>query len=185
MTKGTSNDAAHEWKSLIERLTPRIARYMRSFESDPVEIADLVQETWFLAWDRIGAVDAADIDWPAIRQYCRAAAASRQRARRRRERIGQTYGQENSATSPHAVDDFHPDSASEACDARAELVWDWLLQLAPRQREILIWRVVFDRSEEETAELVGVAIGTVKAHCHRALRHLRSRAVASIPSELV
>lgn len=48
-----------------------------------------------------------------------------------------------------------------------------LLQLPAKQRALLYLRYYEDRSEAETAEIVGVAVGTVKSQTHKALRRLR------------
>jgi RNA polymerase sigma-70 factor (sigma-E family) len=50
--------------------------------------------------------------------------------------------------------------------------------LPARQREVIVLRVFFDLDTAATAELLGVAIGTVGAHLHRGLAALR----AQIPS---
>ena len=50
------------------------------------------------------------------------------------------------------------------------LVWE----LPLRQRQVVALRVLADMSTADTAEILGVAEGTVKALLHRALRSLRA-----------
>ena len=176
------NPMVSDWESLIRYLSPQVERYVRSFESDPVEIAELVQETWCLAWDRHSTTDIAEIDWPKIRQCCRAVSSTRQIARRRDARVARSHavdaqGRPGSFVLHEAIGAV--DRATEAFEARTELAWDFVVLLAPRQREVLIWRVLFNKSEKETAELVGAAVGTVKAHYYRALKQLRRLAEGS------
>lgn len=49
-----------------------------------------------------------------------------------------------------------------------------LTQLAPRQRAVIVLRYFEDRSEVETARLLGVSVGTVKSQHRDAVRRLRA-----------
>jgi DNA-directed RNA polymerase specialized sigma24 family protein len=40
----------------------------------------------------------------------------------------------------------------------------------------LVLRYYMDLTEQQTADLLGLSVGTVKAHAHQALRRLRSAA---------
>lgn len=48
-----------------------------------------------------------------------------------------------------------------------------LAQLPPRQRAVVVLRWFEDRSERDTAEALGISVGTVKSQSHDALRRLR------------
>jgi DNA-directed RNA polymerase sigma subunit (sigma70/sigma32) len=50
-----------------------------------------------------------------------------------------------------------------------------LRTLTPHQREIVVLRYFDDRSENEVAELLGVAPGTVRSTLSRAVAHLRGQ----------
>ncbi|MGP3928481.1 sigma-70 family RNA polymerase sigma factor [Nonomuraea sp. KM88] len=47
-----------------------------------------------------------------------------------------------------------------------------LAQLTPKQRAVIVLRFFEDRTERETAQLMGVSIGTVKSQTHYALSKL-------------
>ena len=46
--------------------------------------------------------------------------------------------------------------------------------LTPRQRATVVLRYFEDRTEQDTAEILGVSVGTVRSQTHDAMRHLRA-----------
>jgi RNA polymerase sigma-70 factor (sigma-E family) len=52
-------------------------------------------------------------------------------------------------------------------------LWDALGRLPARQRAVVVLRYLEDRTEAETADLMGCAVGTVKRQCSKALAKLR------------
>src|SRR5574342_724107 len=56
-----------------------------------------------------------------------------------------------------------------------------LRELSPRQRAVIVLRYFEDRTEVETAEPRGLAVGTVKTLAQRALHRLRAAAELSDP----
>ncbi|KAB2379256.1 SigE family RNA polymerase sigma factor [Actinomadura montaniterrae] len=66
----------------------------------------------------------------------------------------------------------HPDIADRA--VRSMLLGQALGRLTAKQRAMIVLRFYEDRSEIETARLLGCSIGTVKSQTHRALARLRA-----------
>lgn len=60
-------------------------------------------------------------------------------------------------------------------DAIARIVW----RLPRRQRQVVALRILLDQSTKQTAQLLGLSPGTVKAHLHRALSALRVALIAA------
>jgi RNA polymerase sigma factor (sigma-70 family) len=57
-------------------------------------------------------------------------------------------------------------------DGRFDL-WEAVERLPRRMRAVVVLRFYEDLSERETAELLGIAPGTVKSQTSKALAHLR------------
>jgi RNA polymerase sigma-70 factor (sigma-E family) len=55
-----------------------------------------------------------------------------------------------------------------------EQLWDALQHLPPRQRAAIVCRYYLDLSEAETAQALGVSVGTVKSSTSRGLAALRA-----------
>src|ERR1700761_4250016 len=75
-----------------------------------------------------------------------------------------------------------PDPTAEV-DQRDALV-RMLGQLPPRQRAVIVLRYWEQRSEAETAALLGCSEGTVKSAASRGLQHLRELSTPTDPAEL-
>jgi RNA polymerase sigma-70 factor (sigma-E family) len=92
------------------------------------------------------------------------------RARNRHEVILEVVPEPPAAESPE--DEF----------VDADLVWQALRELPPRQRAVVVLRYVEDLSERDTAELLGVRPGTVKSQAAGGLAHLRVRLSEPAPA---
>ena len=66
----------------------------------------------------------------------------------------------------------HPGDQFAAVDRR-EALNALIRELPPRQRQVLWLRLIADFSEAETAEILGISIGSVKTHLHHARERMQ------------
>ncbi len=59
-------------------------------------------------------------------------------------------------------------------------LWQVVQTLPPKARAVVVLRYYEQLSETETADVLGISVGTVKSQCSRALASLRER----VPAEL-
>lgn len=67
-------------------------------------------------------------------------------------------------------------ASSEAASDRQLMLARALASLTPHQRAVIVLRFYDDLTERQTADALGVALGTVKSQTHLALRRLREAA---------
>ncbi len=72
----------------------------------------------------------------------------------------------------HLSRELAPAHHDDEPDVRLDLQ-QALMALPRRQREVVVLRFVADRSERETADALGLSLGTVKSHSSRGLSALR------------
>ena len=63
---------------------------------------------------------------------------------------------------------------------RTTALWSFVQSLPPKQRAVVVLRYYEELSEAETADVLGISVGTVKSQASRALAALRARAPQSL-----
>lgn len=119
---------------------------------------DLLQTTLAACWRRWDRLS----DQPE--PYVRAAMTKTYLSWRRRRWTGEVP---TGAMPEHGYAD-----ATGEIDER-DRVWTALRRLPPRQRAVVVLRYFDDLSEQETAQALGVSVGTVKSQASKALAALR------------
>lgn len=129
---------------------------------------DLVQMALVKAvphWRRI-----CDDPEPYVRRVLAREATNRWRRRRWRE----------------VSSDVLPETPSEGTDPTdRELLRQALMRLSPRQRAVVVLRYFDDLTEQQTAEVLGIGLGTVKSHGRDAMARLRELITLDEPLDTV
>lgn len=123
---------------------------------DPHDAEDLVQSALVKVvpkWRRI-----QDHPEPYVRKVLARESVSRWRRRRWRE-----------VTTDTVPEAMHHDSTE-----RIGLLED-LRRLSPQQRAVLVLRYLDDLTEADTADALGISVGSVKSHARAALARLRNQ----------
>lgn len=147
---------------LLERDTGSAYRAALAILRSPEEAQDVIQEAAVKAWQQLSSLRAADA-WPAWfrRIAVRVALDERRHARHLRE--------------VRIADTMRPDLTLEAMDRDSNL--DLLAafgRLSAEDRAILALRFYLDLTVPDTADTLGIRLGTAKARLSRAIDRLRA-----------
>ena len=149
---------ASEFDGFVVSRSPALLRTAYLLVQDEGLAEDLLQtaltKAWF-AWGRINDPDAY------VRRIMTTTSASWWRRRWHRE-------------TPSAEPAPHQVAAGSNEPADAHDLWVAIGHLPRRQRAVVVLRYLEDRTEAETASLMGCSVGTVKSQCAKALAKLRS-----------
>ncbi|MFG2301653.1 SigE family RNA polymerase sigma factor [Actinacidiphila glaucinigra] len=144
---------------------PALLRTARSLTANPCDAEDLLQTALtktYLAWDRID-------DHRALDGYVRRTLVNTRTSQWRRRRVEEYATEELPEPYGHAV--AGPDAAEQ--QAQRDALLRAIARLPVRQRAMVVLRYYEDMSEVQTAEALGVSVGTVKSAVSRALGKLR------------
>ncbi len=151
-----------DFESWLVAREPSLYRLAHLLTGDVHSAQDLVQTTLaklYLAWDRLD--DRERVDAYARRILVNEHRSAWRRPWRRRE----------------VVMDAVPEGGQdgEQYDGTREAVWRFVATLPPRQRAVIVLRYYEQLTESETADVLGISVGTVKSQASRAIAALRTR----------
>jgi RNA polymerase sigma-70 factor (sigma-E family) len=157
---------AEEYERFVRARTPALLRSAYLLTGDQHLAEDLVQEALartHRAWRRLFATGNAEA-------YARKIMYHQQVSLWRRRRVAEVFPGTLPDLAGRGAHDHAGPTALRLAVERA------LVALSPRQRAVIVLRYFEDRTEAESAEILGVAIGTVKVLATRALQRLRASA---------
>ena len=148
-----------DFDAFVDARRDALLRTAYLLTGDHHDAEDLVQTTLLKVvpkWTRIG-----DRPEHYVRKVLARESVNRWRRRRWRE------------VSTPVVPDLRQHDSPDAADRLTLL--EELRRLSSRQRAVLVLRYFDDLSEADTAEALGISVGTVKSHTRDALARLRER----------
>ena len=158
----------HEiFRTIVQRYSPRLLPVVRSYAGDDDEAHDLLQDVWRRAYDkrRTFAGRGTLLGWLlAVARTVGLAAVERSTSRERFD---------PDPTLHMGQSDPDPSQQTEQREL-ARSLRRALLELPEREREVVILRMLEQRTTREAAARLGCAEGTVKASLHSALKKLRA-----------
>ena len=157
-------ETATDFEAFVRGRTPALLRSAYLLTGDQQLAEDLVQSALartHRSWHRLHAAGNAEA-------YTRRTMYHLQVSWWRRRRVAEVLPGTEPGQAPKGR---RPDDTDEIT---LRLILRTALQrLTVRQRAVLVLRFFEDRSEQETAEILGVALGTVKSQTAKALARLR------------
>ncbi|MBT2390146.1 MULTISPECIES: SigE family RNA polymerase sigma factor [Streptomyces] len=151
------------FSSYVRARGPVLLRTARSLTANPSDAEDLLQTALtktYVAWDRIE-------DHRALDGYVRRALLNTRTSQWRKRKVDEFACEE--LPEPETVP--APDPAEQ--QVLHDAMWRAVMKLPDRQRAMVVLRYYEDLSEAQTAEVLGVSVGTVKSAVSRALGKLR------------
>jgi RNA polymerase sigma-70 factor (sigma-E family) len=152
------------FRSYVAARSPALLRTAYLLTGSRADAEDLLQTALaktYLAWDRIREREAIDA-------YVRRVMVNTQTSWWRRRKVDE-YATDVLPEAPAGTD------ATDAVVLH-DALWTALGGLPSRQRAMVVLRYYEDLSEAETAQVLGVSLGTVKSTTSRALTKLRESA---------
>ncbi|MFE7262728.1 SigE family RNA polymerase sigma factor [Streptomyces sp. NPDC057592] len=151
------------FSSFVRARGPVLLRAARSLTANPSDAEDLLQTALtktYVAWERIE-------DHRALDGYVRRALLNTRTSQWRKRKVDE-----------FACDELPEQEAAPAPDPAEQqtlhdAMWRAVMKLPDRQRAMVVLRYYEDLSEAQTAEVLGVSVGTVKSAVSRALGKLR------------
>ena len=147
-----------DFESFYRMAWSEVYRPLAAVLGDPDLASEAVDEAMVRAYDRWSAVQRYDNREGWVYRVAYRWAIDRLRRRKRERRFLPRI-----AVSP---------PASEVGDVESGLVGA-LASLTHEQRSVVVLACVFDWSERQIADTLGIRPGTVKSRLHRGLQHLR------------
>ena len=165
--RGSREEHDADFAAYLAARQPALLRTAYALTGNRADAEDLLQTALaklYLAWGRVREREAVDA-------YVRRILVNEnnslwRRAFKRREVAVESVPDRVASGGPGAAHD--------------SALWSFVQSLPPKQRAVVVLRYYEELSEAETADVLGISVGTVKSQASRALAALRARAPQSL-----
>ncbi len=166
VARAVSLQDGNAFGELVRRHQSQVRGCLRQLTRDYAMADDLAQETFVRAWDKLSsfAGQGRFVSWLMKLAY-NEFLQSRRKAKRYSAAVDR-FGNEPTASHNQAV------SAGAADSSDLEVV---LAVLSEDERSVMVMSFALGLSHAEIGGVIGMPIGTVKSHIHRARRRIRER----------
>ena len=158
----TPRDSEARFRDLYSANAPALTAYAARRVSDPADAADVVADTFLVAWRRLPEVPLGDEARLWLYGVARRTLANQRRGTRRREELGSRLRQELGSTRAPDAD------VAQRVDVQAAL-----RKLGTRDAEVLTLTLWEELTPTEIAAVLGVSPGNVRVRLLRARARLR------------
>ncbi|OEJ26127.1 RNA polymerase subunit sigma-24 [Streptomyces agglomeratus] len=170
-TRAATPTPCPSFSTYVRTRGPVLLRTARSLTANPCDAEDLLQTALtktYVAWDRIE-------DHRALDGYVRRALLNTRTSQWRKRKVDEYATDELPEPGPASAAGSAAAGAVDPAEQQAlrDAMWRAIMKLPDRQRAMVVLRYYEDLSEVQTAEVLGVSVGTVKSAVSRALGKLR------------
>lgn len=163
------------WQSLVYEHQAAVFRLAYLILHDAADAEDVAQDAFIRAFRALDRFDSSRPLRPWLLKITLNLARNKRRALGRYlAAIGRLF-----QATPKTVVEVER-ASQQRWDG--QILWQAVQRLRPKEQEIIYLRYFLELSEKETAEALGVALGTVKSRRYRALVRLRVVVEQEFPS---
>ncbi|WP_232680753.1 SigE family RNA polymerase sigma factor [Nocardioides sp. R-C-SC26] len=169
-TRAERRDA--DFTDYLTARQPALLRTAYLLTGDRHQAEDILQTSLaklYLAWDKVADRNATDA-------YVRRIMVNEINSLWRRP-----WKRREHSTDVIPEGEPHPDAHVDASRRERDgALWEIVQSLPPKARAVVVLRYYEQMSEAETADALGISVGTVKSQCSRAIAALRDRVPADL-----
>ncbi len=162
--------------ALYKVLYPQVRRYFLARGFDEMVAEELAQNVMFIVYERIGDLRNKELFYGWLFKIARNELLQFARQRQRRNRIAEFEPLDEEVAARMTTEmDFPANSR----------FLEWVSQLEPREREIIMLRFIDELSYEELAMALGLPLGTVKSRIFNAKKKLAQIVLIALSTMLL